>query len=136
MTETPTNLSVVREAQMPRAIDNAGTGADRRLRKINLFRDVAWLASVGSIAFVVVFIYIGVPIALLAGNRLDSLPHAMLVAAAVIAAAGAIILGVLHSTNLDIEAEATSEPDAEAWKEWVATVPAQHDRDEVLDAIA
>jgi hypothetical protein len=59
----------------------------------------------GCTAFLVVFIYIGVPIALLAGDRLDSLLHAALLAAAVVALGASIVLCVLHSTNLDIEKE-------------------------------
>ena len=59
----------------------------------------------GCTAFLVVFIYIGVPIALLAGDRLDSLLHATLLAAAAVALGASIILCVLHSTNLDIEKE-------------------------------
>jgi hypothetical protein len=64
----------------------------------------------GFTAFIVVFIYIGVPIALLAGDRLDSLLHAALLAAAAVASGAAIVLAVLHSTNLDVEEDDLMEP--------------------------
>lgn len=67
--------------------------------------DLLRLTMSGCIAFLVVFIYIGVPIALLAGDRLDSLLHAVLLAAAAVVLGASIVLCVLHSTNLDVVKE-------------------------------
>ena len=105
MNRADNHLRVVPEAQMP-SPSRRGPARSRnrwahKLRTAGA--DALRLTVSGLIAFVVVFIYIGVPIALLAGDRLDSLLHATLLAAAAVAAGAGIVLGVLHSTNLDVE---------------------------------
>jgi len=63
-------------------------------------KDVVRLVLVATGAFAVVFLYIGVPMALLVGDWLDSLWHSLLFAATVLATGIGSILTVLHSTNL------------------------------------
>jgi hypothetical protein len=70
-------------------------------------RDIVRLVLVGCAASTVVLVYIGVPIALLVGHRLNSLLHATLVAAAALALGASTILCVLHSTNLDVDTDDT-----------------------------
>ena len=99
-----TTLHVVTEAQMPStAGDPTNSVIGRPAGSRAAAADLARLILVSVAALAVVFVYIGVPIALLAGDRLDSLLHAALFALAAIAVGTSIILGVLHSTNLDVE---------------------------------
>lgn len=101
-----TQLRIVpEEAQMPTAAFRAPARARHRRSFRRLLPDLLRLAVAGSAAFFVVFIYVGVPIALLAGDRLDSLLHATLLAAAAVALGASVILGVLHSTNIDLGEE-------------------------------
>jgi hypothetical protein len=112
MSESQTFLRVVSEAQMPSASPLAS--ARHRTpspRRPGIARDIVRLILVGCAAFTVVLIYIGVPIALLAGHRLNSLLHAILLAAAAVALGASTILCVLHSTNRDLDRDGTG-PDA------------------------
>ncbi len=105
------HLRVVPEAQMPLAHRRGpARSRSRWVYQFQFARDLVRLAMFGFTAFIVVFIYIGVPIALLAGDRLDSLLHAALLAAAAVASGAAIVLAVLHSTNLDVEEDDLMEP--------------------------
>ena len=103
MTDAQTLLRVVSEAQMP-ALSSRMHGQDRTRwpHMLEIARGIVRLIVVGSAAFIVVFIYVGVPIALLAGDRLNSLLHATLLAAAAVALCGSTILCIVHSTNLDV----------------------------------
>lgn len=105
MTVNRSHLRLVpEEAQMPSALRvRPARSRNPWAYRVGMARDVLRLAMFGFTAFIVVFVYIGVPIALLAGDRLDSLLHAALLAAAAVASGSAIVLGVLHSTNLDVE---------------------------------
>jgi hypothetical protein len=97
---------VPEEAQMPATSRRRpARSRNRWAYRLVTVPDLLRLTMSGCIAFLVVFIYIGVPIALLAGDRLDSLLHAALLAAAAVALGASIVLCVLHSTNLDIEKE-------------------------------
>ena len=107
MNHTVSHLRIVpEEAQMPaKSRRRPARSRNRWAYGLVTVPDLLRLAMSGCTAFLVVFIYIGVPIALLAGDRLDSLLHAALLAAAAVAFGASIILCVLHSTNLDIEKE-------------------------------
>lgn len=97
---------VPEEAQMPATSRRRpARSRNRWAYRLVTVPDLLRLTMSGCTAFLVVFIYIGVPIALLAGDRLDSLLHAALLAAAAVAFGASIVLCVLHSTNLDIEKE-------------------------------
>jgi hypothetical protein len=115
MNRAETHLRIVSEAQMP-SDSRRGPARSYNLRA-HKFRttggDVFRLTVSGLTAFLVVLIYVGVPIALLAGDLLDSLLHAALLAGAAVVAGAAIVLGVLHSTNLDVDSGDLTEPVAE-----------------------
>jgi hypothetical protein len=97
---------VPEEAQMPATSRRRpARSRNRWAYRLVTVPDLLRLTMSGSAAFLVVFIYIGVPIALLAGDRLDSLLHAVLLAAAAVVLGASIVLCVLHSTNLDVEKE-------------------------------
>jgi hypothetical protein len=97
---------VPEEAQMPATSRHRpARSRNRWAYRLVTVPDMLRLTMSGCTAFLVIFIYIGVPIALLASDQLDSLLHAALLAAAAIALGGSIVLCVLHSTNLDIEKE-------------------------------
>jgi hypothetical protein len=104
MTVAQLRLQVISAAQMPSvAPDTHARGRARWPQRRRLVADVVRLSLLGCTAFLVVFVYIGVPIALLAGERLNSLMHAVLLAAAAIALGASLILCILHSTNLDVD---------------------------------
>lgn len=94
------------EAQMPATSRRRpARSRNRWAHRLVTVPDLLRLTMSGCTAFLVVFIYIGVPIALLAADRLDSLLHAVLLAAAAVVLGASIVLCVLHSTNLDVEKE-------------------------------
>jgi hypothetical protein len=106
MTEGPRRLRVISGAQPAAPSRRALLPADDRYRlshRRSTARDIIRLILLGCTAFVVVLIYVGLPVALLAGDRLDSVLHATLLAAAVVALGASTILCILHSTNLDVD---------------------------------
>jgi hypothetical protein len=107
MIHTVSHLRLVpNEAQMPATSRRRpARSRNRWAYRLGTVCDLLRLTLSGCTAFLVVFIYIGVPIALLAGDRLDSLLHAALLAGAAVVFGASIVLCVLHSTNLDTEKE-------------------------------
>ena len=109
MTQVQHRLRVVSEAQMP-AVSRRTLPADRSqlAHWRGIARDLVRLIMLGCTAFFVVLVYVGVPIALLVGDRLSSLLHATWLAAAAVALGASTILCILHSTNLDVEKRGTA----------------------------
>jgi hypothetical protein len=106
MTEGQRRLRVISGAQPAAPSRRALLPADDRYRlaqRRGTAGDIVRLIIVGCTAFLVVLIYVGLPVALLAGDRLDSVLHATVVAAAVVSLGASTILCILHSTNLDVD---------------------------------